>query len=230
MPNVLIVHLQRIVFDYNTFGNKKVTSQFEFPKILEMSRFSFKDLMSSNPQGVKGETDQVTQDLNKLLELEDEDYVYRLVGVNIHRGVADSGHYWSMINTKRGKDEPDPSANKAEWLESNNSDWQKFDDETVSSYNLSELEKDSYGGSTSNLSESEQYIANTANGSYGKSAYMLIYEKQLKKPIREVDLQAQTQNEEEKVSLLGYRDFEPRIPDWIKSMVQKDNTEFVIDR
>ena len=69
------------------------------------------------------------------------------------------------------------------------------------------------------MSESEQYIANTANGSYGKSAYMLIYEKQLKKPIREVDLQAQTQNEEEKVSLLGYRDFEPRIPDWIKSMV-----------
>ena len=48
MPNVLIVHLQRIVFDYNTFGNKKVNSKFEFPKILELNRFSFKEEMSGN--------------------------------------------------------------------------------------------------------------------------------------------------------------------------------------
>ena len=109
MPNVLIVHLQRIVFDYNTFGNKKVNSKFEFPKILELNRFSFKEEMSGNLEGVKGETDAATADLSKLMETEDEDYIYRLVGVNIHRGVADSGHYWSMINTKRGKDEPDPN-------------------------------------------------------------------------------------------------------------------------
>jgi len=43
MPNVLIVHLQRIVFDYDTFGNKKVNSKFEFPSTLELSEFSFKE-------------------------------------------------------------------------------------------------------------------------------------------------------------------------------------------
>lgn len=43
MPNVLIVHLQRIVFDFNTFGNKKVNSKFEFPKILEMAKYAYKE-------------------------------------------------------------------------------------------------------------------------------------------------------------------------------------------
>ena len=230
MPNVLIVHLQRIVFDYNTFGNKKVNSKFDFPKILDMSRFSFKEQMSGqDPASIKGATDKDTAELQKLLQAEDEDYIYRLVGVNIHRGVADSGHYWSMINTKRGKDEPDPAQNKADWLASNNTDWKKFDDETVSSYMLADLERDSFGGDTSNLTEDEQYISSTAGGAWGKSAYMLIYEKQRKKPIREVNL-SESQGEEEKVELVGYRDVEPYIPDWLRTAVQKDNTEFVIDR
>jgi hypothetical protein len=36
------------------------------------------------------------------MEVEDEAYLYRLVGVNIHVGTADHGHYYSIINTKRG--------------------------------------------------------------------------------------------------------------------------------
>lgn len=189
MPNVLIVHLQRIVFDFNTFGNKKVNSQFEFPRILETARYSFKEQMKGNADNVQGESDQTTAELNRLLHAEDEEYVYRLVGVNIHRGVADSGHYWSMINTKRGKDEPDPAQNEAEWRSSIDSDWKKFDDESVSFYNLADLEKDSFGGNLSALTDDEKYISNTAGGSWGKSAYMLIYEKKLKQPIREVNLE-----------------------------------------
>lgn len=30
--------------------------------------------------------------------------------MNIHRGTADHGHYWSLINIKRGKDEIDPNS------------------------------------------------------------------------------------------------------------------------
>ena len=42
MPNVLIVHLNRIVFDLNTFMLKKVVSKFEFPKILSLEQFAYK--------------------------------------------------------------------------------------------------------------------------------------------------------------------------------------------
>ena len=85
------------------------------------------------------------------MNAEDEDYVYRLVGVNIHRGVADSGHYWSMINTKRGTEEPDPATNPSGWRASNESDWKKFDDDQVGSYNFNDIGKDSFGGDASSL-------------------------------------------------------------------------------
>lgn len=91
------------MFDFNTFGNKKVNSKFEFPKILEMAKYSYKE----HSKDTTAENPAHTAELEKLLQAEDEDYVYRLVGVNIHRGVADGGHYWSIINTNRGKEEPD---------------------------------------------------------------------------------------------------------------------------
>ena len=53
MPNVLIFHLQRIVFDYQTFGNKKVNSKLEFPNILQLSKYSFKEHMQG--QSFEGE-------------------------------------------------------------------------------------------------------------------------------------------------------------------------------
>ena len=35
----------------------------------------------------------------------DDCYEYKLVGVNVHSGTANAGHYWSYINTNRGTDE-----------------------------------------------------------------------------------------------------------------------------
>lgn len=49
-------------------------------------------------------------DLSKLNEIDDDEYIYRLVGVNIHVGTADRGHYYSLINLNRGSTEPDPFA------------------------------------------------------------------------------------------------------------------------
>lgn len=64
-PNVLIVHLQRIVFDFNTFGNKKINTKLSFPKILELSKFSFGSNMKDLE--VKGEDDKQTAELRELL-------------------------------------------------------------------------------------------------------------------------------------------------------------------
>ena len=36
MPNVLVVHLQRIVFSFDTLANDKVNSRFEFPNVLDL--------------------------------------------------------------------------------------------------------------------------------------------------------------------------------------------------
>ena len=37
-------------------------------------------------------------------------------------------------------------------------------------------------------------------------------------------------SEEEKVVHVETRDVEPHVPEWLRNMVQRDNTEFVIDR
>ena len=75
------------------------------------------------------------------------DFHYRLVGVNIHRGTGTHGHYWSYINTKRGKQEPDASKDESEWRSSIDYDWKEFNDEAVMGYSVSQLSEDAFGGS-----------------------------------------------------------------------------------
>jgi len=44
-PNVLIVHLQRIVFNFDTFQNDKLNSFMEFPNTLDLKPYSFHEVM-----------------------------------------------------------------------------------------------------------------------------------------------------------------------------------------
>jgi len=44
-PNVLIVHLQRIVFNFDTFRNDKINSMFKFPPVLDLKPYSYYDVM-----------------------------------------------------------------------------------------------------------------------------------------------------------------------------------------
>ena len=44
-PNVLIVHLQRIIFNFDTFRNDKINSFFEFPTHLDLKPYSFYEVM-----------------------------------------------------------------------------------------------------------------------------------------------------------------------------------------
>lgn len=39
MPNVLILHLQRIVFNLDTFMNEKINSRLEFPMLLDLQDY-----------------------------------------------------------------------------------------------------------------------------------------------------------------------------------------------
>ena len=48
----------------------------------------------------------------------------------IHRGRAGAGHYWSLIHTGRGKNEPDPEKEATKWV-ALDKDWKEFNDETV---------------------------------------------------------------------------------------------------
>lgn len=65
----------------------------------------------------------------------------------------------------------------------------------------------------------EQDIAQTSQGPWGKSAYMLVYEKKLKRDIREVEVRQEAATGKEIVNYVKYRGVEPHVPDWISTMV-----------
>ena len=229
MPNVLIVQEQRIEFT-DAGEQRKVNSRFEFPEILDLSPYSFK---AQSAQGTAtAENEEEKAELEALLEqVADDDYLYRLVGVNIHRGQVNAGHYWSYINSNRGEDEPDGAeSGDSQWQDSVNSNWLKFDDGHVSQATKAELRRDGLGGGSQSSSDPYSY---GGDADYGMSAYMLVYERKSKNEIREVtnpESDRAQEDEEEKVERVNFRQVDTSVPDWIRRIVEQDNLEFCFNR
>ncbi|CAD8096981.1 unnamed protein product [Paramecium sonneborni] len=97
LPNVLIIHLQRIVYNLDLFINEKLNSYLEFPHLLDLSKYT-KEALSN--QQFKN----------------DSYYIYKLKGVVVHQGTALQGHYYSLINIQGEK-----------WLKFNDSLIEEFD-------------------------------------------------------------------------------------------------------
>ena len=52
--------------------------------------------MTEEELAAKREAEEETREPDQ-----DDCYEYKLVGVNVHSGTANQGHYWSYINIKR---------------------------------------------------------------------------------------------------------------------------------
>ena len=86
------------------------------------------------------------QRLKDLMEKSDDDYMYRLVGINIHSGTGRGGHYWSIINTNRDIDGSAPKWEKVE-----DDSWRKFDDSRIDVSLFSRMEGEAFGGDQSRV-------------------------------------------------------------------------------
>ena len=161
-PNILVVHLQRIGFNFETFETDKVNTLCTFPTMLDLKPYSYFEVMGKedrlkNP-GSTEETEQdktkqqneedllTEEELEKKREAEEETrepiredcFEYKLVGVNVHSGTANMGHYWSYINTNRGTDEKEGDTN---WIRTDQDPWMEFNDSRVSDWDFKEVEK-----------------------------------------------------------------------------------------
>lgn len=88
-------------------------------------------------------------------EDDNEDYEFRLVGVVCHMGSADAGHYLSFINVEReyeygrfGRSQAPQT--RQEFFQSDKQKWYEFNDSTVSSFKVSQLENTCFGGAGNN--------------------------------------------------------------------------------
>uniref|UniRef100_A0A1I8I8U7 USP domain-containing protein n=1 Tax=Macrostomum lignano TaxID=282301 RepID=A0A1I8I8U7_9PLAT len=142
LPKILCLNTMRYTFDMVTMREEKVNSHFSFPMKLVM-----RDYMELSPTGTdaaessSSPADQQQQQREEVVDKDDEmqqrlraelptvaeqeaqGFVYELIGVTVHTGTADGGHYYSYI-----RDRLSPSVGDADrWLWFNDSEVRPFD-------------------------------------------------------------------------------------------------------
>ena len=139
----VFVHLKRFEFDLDTMQRVKVNDYCEFPMNIDLKPWC--------------------KDVGR----DDEYYLFELVGVLLHSGGADSGHYTSICKDRKSQV------------------WFKFDDRYVERYGMENLAADCFGGET-------QYAWAGSSQTYAqiKNAYMLVYERK-KIEVEEVESYSQ---------------------------------------
>ena len=185
LPNVLIIHLQRIFFNWEMNHNEKINSKLEFPKNLNLKDFTIENVLNNN----------VNENVKKGIYFKcDEYYDYYLKGIIVHVGSADSGHYYSYINTNR-----DGKGNISDFLKETDEEenWLEFNDSLISKFDIKNMENECFGGveennningNFSSINSDNFYYVNNNNNNFSneknKNAYMLIYERKIKSPMK----------------------------------------------
>ncbi|KAA8652357.1 putative ubiquitin C-terminal hydrolase [Aspergillus tanneri] len=140
VPDSLIFHLKRFDFDMVTMTRSKINDEFQFPERIDMSPFKVEYLSEQNT------------------DIQEDSF--ELVGVLVHSGTAESGHYYSYI-----RERPSSSTTRS---------WVEFNDSDVSRFEPSKIADQCFGGYNDNPNP-----AAMGQVRYTKAwnAYMLFYER-----------------------------------------------------
>ena len=208
LPQTLVIQLKRFHYDWETNRAVKFDDYFKFPWTLEMGPYTSEGIKRGEHEVQKIKPDEFDPDndmskkggsceMNEkqtprklsfsktfLKEHTDLSHPYELVGIVVHSGQANAGHYYSYIKERRSNGLKYRTANHNQV---NNTEkygrWFKFNDTTVEEFEMSEesIEAECFGGTykakkvSSNLPEDRQRYWN---------AYMLFYEAKEKTVIR----------------------------------------------
>ena len=177
LPNVLILSLKRFDLDFTTFETVKLNSRCAFDQTLNLKQYTLDgiearerieqqdDVNSRDDDDIIMGDGEETKILDPLEELPDEDYEYELVGVLVHAGVAQGGHYYSYIKDRSKK-------------ESDNGElWYRFDDEDVTSFDPKNIETECFGGKIKKETKWPNGQVTTTESEQFANALMLFYEK-----------------------------------------------------
>lgn len=158
LPKILAFNTMRYTFNMITMTKEKVNTYFSFPLTLDMAPYLEKNLLvitDEHDGQLKSEEGESDSKSTK----------YELIGVTVHTGTADGGHYYSFI---QDRDPHSVTRNK----------WFFFNDAEVKPFDKSQLADQSFGGETT----SKQY--DQTNDKFfdcsiekTNSAYMLFYER-----------------------------------------------------
>ncbi|XP_078001097.1 ubiquitin carboxyl-terminal hydrolase 34-like isoform X2 [Glandiceps talaboti] len=170
LPRILSFNTMRYTFNMITMMKEKVNTHFSFPFKLDMYGYTEEALMPDS-QG----TEAKVEDANK--------YVYDLIGVTVHTGTADGGHYYSFIRDKIHRKDGKPDK------------WFMFNDAEVKHFDPTQIASECFGGEMTTKtydSVTDKFMDFSFEKTH--SAYMLFYERcepdenVRNKPVPNIDL------------------------------------------
>ncbi|XP_072038377.1 ubiquitin carboxyl-terminal hydrolase 24-like [Amphiura filiformis] len=172
LPPVLVIHLRRIKMDWETGRATKFNDYFKFPQLLNMEPYTVKGIQSrakSKPSDKSSRYKGVKRGASTLCP---NNSLYQLVGVVVHTGQANSGHYYSLIRDRHGTAQ----------INSTRGTWYKFNDTSVREYKMTEtaLEEECFGGNHKpNKNSWYNHFPSFSSSGHERSnsGYMLFYEK-----------------------------------------------------
>ncbi|XP_045440607.1 ubiquitin carboxyl-terminal hydrolase 24 isoform X7 [Pipistrellus kuhlii] len=135
LPSVLVIHLMRFGFDWESGRSIKYDEQIKFPWMLNMEPYTVSGMARQDSSSEVGENGRSMDQggggsPRKKVALTEN---YELVGVIVHSGQAHAGHYYSFIKDRRG-------CGKGKWY--------KFNDTVIEEFDLNDetLEYECFGG------------------------------------------------------------------------------------
>lgn len=137
IPDNLIFHLKRFDFNLRTMQRSKINDYFSFPTKIDMRPYTVEHLTNPDEPGPED--------------------IFELVGILVHSGTAESGHYYSYIRER-------PSNGGQER-------WVEFNDDLVTRWDPETLEYSTFGG------PDFRYENNGVVYDKNYSAYMLFYQR-----------------------------------------------------
>jgi ubiquitin carboxyl-terminal hydrolase 34 len=96
LPRIMMLHLKRFEFDLEKMRNVKLNDRCEFPMSLNMEPYT-KEYIGRQELDAANLRMSQDRDDDDVPRYPPEYYEYQLVGIVVHQGSADSGHYYSFI-------------------------------------------------------------------------------------------------------------------------------------
>ncbi|KAF9917165.1 hypothetical protein BX616_001769 [Lobosporangium transversale] len=165
LPQNLILHLKRFDYDMDTMRRIKINDHFEFPMRLDMEPYTLDYLARKEQVQEGGSASPSTQPISGNSNA--AAFQYNLVGVLVHTGTADSGHYYSYIKDRERNS-----------FGSENERWYFFNDSRVEEFDPSDIPAKAFGGTEFIPMDASPYLKSQSRSTTKPySAYMLFYER-----------------------------------------------------
>ncbi|PIK60875.1 Ubiquitin carboxyl-terminal hydrolase 24 [Apostichopus japonicus] len=103
LPPVLVIQLKRFGYDWEAGRALKFDDYFKFPWVIDMEPYTSKGIKRREQEATSHEEQEDEGADKKNVSTQSTEDLYQLVGIVVHSGQANAGHYYSFIRDRWSK-------------------------------------------------------------------------------------------------------------------------------